>query len=270
MTLAQKLLRFIVDNRIFNPIKASAVLGKLASKNLPSYILYPFLKLYIQYFKINLNEFDIDLKSVKNFNEFFIRKLKSGVRVFEDFLVSPSDSTITDFGKLTEDKILSIKGMSCDVEGLFNGHSGVDLKSYAIFYLSPADYHRFHAPFEFELESLSYIPGKLHSVKPTRTDKYNNLYCLNRRVVMRGNTPHGQAVIILVGALVVGRIVLDFFKVKNRKKLQSLKLKKNIEIGEEMGYFELGSTIILMMESDILQNIKFPINQHVNVGQRLV
>ncbi|MEZ4907606.1 MAG: archaetidylserine decarboxylase [Saprospiraceae bacterium] len=236
----------------------------------PFFILRPFLKFYIHIYKIKLDDFDIDIRKVKTFNEFFVRKLKSGARDFNGELISPSDSIITDFGLLSgNNNTFEIKGMDCEYESLMNSIQDVHMKSFAIFYLSPADYHRFHSPFDFKVDNISYIPGKLHSVKPKRTDKYSDLYCLNRRMILKGKTKFGRATIILVGAMVVGKIVLPAFKLKKRKRFQTMDLDIEFKAGEEIGYFELGSTIILLMENDELNRINFNKNDHVNVGQNL-
>ena len=265
-----KIFRFLVDNKLINPIKFSTVLGRLASGKFPGFILIPFLRFYIYFYKIKLDDFDINLKKVKSFNEFFIRKLKPGVRDFRGDFMSPADSQITDYGYLTAERTFEVKGLECDHKGLLNSNNEYENKSFAIFYLSPADYHRFHSPFDIKVDKISYIPGKLHSVKPKKTNKYSDLYCLNRRVIISGTTKWGRGTIILVGALVVGKIVLHSFKLKSRKRFQTQELDLEFKAGEEMGYFELGSTVILMMENEILNDIKFDIGTHVNVGDPLL
>ncbi|MBK7095179.1 MAG: phosphatidylserine decarboxylase [Saprospiraceae bacterium] len=91
------------------------------------------------------------------------------------------------------------------------------------------------------------------------------MYCLNRRVIIYGNSAHGKFALIFVGALVVGRIILNFFKVSNRRNYQLDIISKSITKGEELGYFELGSTVILLMESNILSGIIKEKGEHVLV-----
>ncbi|MGE5356853.1 MAG: archaetidylserine decarboxylase [Deltaproteobacteria bacterium] len=264
------LYRFLTHNRILNPVKFSSWMGKIAARKTPAYILQPLLKLYIRHYQIEMEQFDTDLKKVKTFNEFFTRKLKPGYRSFEGNFLSPADSVLTDFGTITDEIKLSVKGMECSMIDLFSGIEHSNFRSFAVFYLSPADYHRFHAPFDFEIEKIAYIPGKLHSVKPDKLDKYGDLYCMNRRVIIFGRSDYGNFALILVGALVVGRIVLNFFRIKGRKKFQMETFEKTILKGQELGYFELGSTVILLMENDILHSVNKNKGQHVLVGENLL
>jgi phosphatidylserine decarboxylase len=270
MLKESKLFKFLTQNKLLNPVKFSALMGRIASKRLPKFVLIPMLKLYIKNYRIDMSQFDIDLNKIKTFNEFFTRKLKAGTRSFSGDLISPADSIITDFGKVNKDIILEVKGLECSLNELFFGNDHCSFKSFAVFYLSPADYHRFHAPFDFEIEKIAYIPGKLHSVKPKKLDDYSDLYCLNRRVIIYGNSEYGKFAMIFVGALVVGRIILNFFKVSNRRNYQLDNISKSIIKGEELGYFELGSTVILLMESNILSGISKEKGDHVLVGENLI
>ncbi|MBK7094111.1 MAG: phosphatidylserine decarboxylase [Saprospiraceae bacterium] len=270
MLKESKLFRFLTHNKLLNPVKFSSWMGRMSARKMPHFLLTPLLKLYIHHYNIDMSQFDLDLGKVKTFNEFFTRKLKPGSRTFAGKLLSPADSILTDFGAVNEDIILEVKGMECSLNELFFGNDHCSFNSFAVFYLSPADYHRFHAPFDFEIEKIAYVPGKLHSVKPKKLDSYSDLYCLNRRVIIYGNSAHGKFALIFVGALVVGRIILNFFKVSNRRNYQLDIISKSITKGEELGYFELGSTVILLMESNILSGIIKEKGEHVLVGENLI
>ena len=270
MFLNNKLIKFLTNNKLLNPVKFSSWMGRMASRKMPCFILMPMIKLYIWFYNINMDHYDIDLKKVRSFNEFFTRKLKPAARSFNGNILSPADSIITDFGRLSDDIVLEVKGMECSLNELFFGNDHCQFNSFSVFYLSPADYHRFHAPFDFEIEKIAYVPGKLHSVKPKKLNHYSDLYCMNRRVIIYGNSKFGKFAMIMVGALVVGRIILNFYNVKNRRRYQLDSVHRSIAKGEELGYFELGSTVILLMESDILSGIKKQKNDHVLVGENLI
>lgn len=262
-------MSILTNNIIINPVRISAWMGKMASKRLPSYILLPFLKLYIWYYRINMDEFDLKLKKTRSFNEFFIRRLKPGVRQFSGKFMAPSDSQVTDYGLIDDYMLLNIKGMECSLGELFFNNELCTFNSFSVFYLSPANYHRFHAPFDFVTEKIAYVPGKLFSVKPKSVNSKIGLYCQNRRAIIYGNSEFGRFAMILVGAKVVGRIVLNFFRIDNRKKYQLETLSRSVKKGEEIGYFELGSTVIIMMESDMLKDLNRPKGSHVLVGECL-
>lgn len=269
MNIFERILRFWIIKHILGPKRFSALLGFISGRDVPQWILRPFLKFYIWKYNIDISKFDIDVSKVKSFTDFFTRKFKEGQRTFNGKLVSPAESVVTDFGKIEKSHVLSVKGMECHIDDLLNGESMYDNSTFAIFYLSPADYHRVHVPFDVNINKIVYVPGDLFSVKPNRLDKNTTLFCNNRRVVMYGTSEFGKVVIIMVGALIVGRIVLNF---GNRPKSRVHKVEEvnvNIKKGQELGIFELGSTVILLMENDILNDLNVKKGQHVMVGQNL-
>jgi phosphatidylserine decarboxylase len=245
------------------------MMGRIASRKIPGFILHPMIRLYIWLYKIDMKDYDIEICKIKSFNEFFTRKLKSDARKFEGKLLSPSDSKITDYGKVNNNIKLAIKGMECSINELLYEKNDFVYSSFTVFYLSPADYHRFHAPFDMEIEKIAYVPGKLHSVKPKKLENYLDLYCLNRRVILFGTSQYGRFAMILVGALVVGRIVLSFHPLINRRKHQYYNVNYSIKKADELGYFELGSTIILLTESEALASLIPSIGDHVMVGEEI-
>lgn len=113
-----------------------------------------------------------------------------------------------------------------------------DNKLYSlILYLAPGDYHRFHAPTDFEISRRKAFEGSLYPVNEQSLVN-NKVYEKNARLILHGKWLNGYLSMVLVGALNVGRIVVK----------DNLKYAK----GEEMGYFNLGSTILLLIESSEL------------------
>ena len=270
MSIFERILRFWLIKHIIGPRRFSALLGFVSGRDVPKWILRPFIKFYIWKYNINIDEFDVDINKVSSFTDFFIRKFKPGKRNFNGKFVSPAESTITDFGYIQVERKLKIKGMECRIYDFFNGDSNHEFKSFVIFYLSPADYHRVHAPFDMHITKIVYIPGDLFSVKPKTVQKRGTLYCDNKRVILYGDSPFGKFSMILIGALIVGKIILNF---GNRPKSKKYKIENvNIKIakGEEIGRFEIGSTVILLLDNDLLAKLNVKKGQHVLVGQNLL
>ena len=140
--------------------------------------------------------------------------------------------------------------------------------SFATIYLSPADYHRVHLPLDGTITNIKKIPGKLFSVSKKTVEKINNIYCRNERVVIQGTSEFGRFYLIMVGAIVVGKIKLSFIP-------QELQFNENYSVnipmkqGDEVGYFELGSTILLIMESNHLAKINYSEHQKIYLGNKL-
>lgn len=269
MGLFERILRFWVIKYILGPKTFSAILGFISGRDVPKWLLKPFLKFYIWKYNIDINQFDIDIYKVQSFTEFFIRKFKEGQRNFDGKISSPAESVITDNGLIQNHKQLQVKGMTCTMDDFFYEKPPYHFKSFAIFYLSPADYHRVHAPFDLHINKIVYIPGDLYSVKPKTVQKKDTLYCDNRRVVLYGESEFGKFGLILVGALIVGKIVLNFGNRPKFKRYKTEDVDVDIKQGEELGRFELGSTVILLLDNDILNNLPYKKGTHILLGSKL-
>lgn len=120
-------------------------------------------------------------------------------------------------------------------------------------YLSPGDYHRFHAPFDFTVEKSIRIPGYLNRVDLNTITHYSKVYETNERVTLLGRSPLGRAYLSIVGARNVGSIDLKFdpslktnefdFSIKEKEYENTVQ-----KAGFEIGKFNMGSTIVLLVE----------------------
>ena len=271
MGVFERILRFWLIKHIIGPKRFSALLGFVSGRDVPKWILRPFIRLYVWKYNIDINEFDVDIDKAGSFTDFFTRKFKEGKRSFEGEFVSPAESTVTDFGIIQAERKLEVKGMECRINDFFSDAPEYEFKSFAIFYLSPADYHRVHAPFDMHVEKIVYIMGDLYSVKPKTVQKRGTLYCDNKRVILYGESSFGKFSMILVGALIVGKIILNFGShPKKSKETLTEEVDIKIKKGEEIGRFELGSTVILLLDNDLLSNLSVKKGQHVLVGQPLL
>jgi len=136
---------------------------------------------------------------------------------------------------------------------------GVNL-SYANIYLSPRDYHHYHAPCDLSVLQALYIPADLYSVAKKLLLKIPNLYAKNERVILKCKMRNGGILwMVFVGALNVGKMRFDFDAriqtnaCANREvalyEYENLNFKK----GDHLGNFELGSTIVLVAQSEFLK-----------------
>lgn len=236
-------------------------------------------KKYIQHFNINMNEFD-DYKNYNSLNELFTRKLLIQ-RNLDDGFISPSDGKILKISKTfkadDENFAFSIKGFAYSVDELLkDNYKQEELKNgfdYVNIYLSPKDYHRYHSPCDIQILSMSYINGLLYSVNEKTLKKIANVYTKNERVSLKCKKDNTIFWLVFVGAQNVGKMNFVFDKnfktnAKNYncfyKEFDDLYFKK----GEELGNFELGSTIVIISEKD---KIKFKIkdNENIKFGQKI-
>ena len=152
--------------------------------------------------------------------------------------------------------------------------SSVNL-SYANIYLSPRDYHHYHAPCDLSVLQALYIPADLYSVAKKFLLKITNLYAKNERVILKCKMRNGGILwMVFVGALNVGKMRFDFDtriqtnacanRAEALYEYENLSFKK----GEHLGNFELGSTIVLVAQSEFLK-FETPANMSVKFGQKI-
>lgn len=157
---------------------------------------------------------------------------------------------------------------------------------FAVIYLAPGDYHRFHSPAAWVVERRRHFVGELFSVSPYVAKRLANLFVLNERVALLGRWTHGFFSMTPVGATNVGSILLNFDRdlrtnVRGRKpppgtfmeavysNASKILRGKPLRPGEEMGGFCLGSTIVLVFEAPKNFHFDLKAGQKVKVGQKL-
>ncbi|MBN2824826.1 MAG: phosphatidylserine decarboxylase [Campylobacterales bacterium] len=257
----------------------SSIFGKFADKEFVKPIQYLINNAYVSLLGLDMREFDKP-SSYKSLNQLFTRELKTPREINPNHtLVSPVDALISDCGKIEEGRAYQIKAMDYQLDELLGKHyTGFDKMleggEYINFYLSPKDYHRYHIPFDMDILSVTHIPGKLYPVNNPSLRKRKNLFIENERVVVYGKDRSGKIhFIVLVGALNVGKMVINFDdRIKTNAKsdtashysYSSLKMK----IGELLGWFEMGSTVVLLSQQDaIIPDVQ--VGQKVKFGERI-
>ena len=212
--------------------------------------------------------FDVDLDEVKldvpgdfaTFNDFFIRDLKDDAREIdddEDAIVSPVDGTVSVAGTIQASSIFQAKGINYSLADLLatdlDTAAGYIDGSFATIYLAPYNYHRVHAPLAGELTAARYVPGDLFSVNEATVSRVQGLFRRNERLVMHFRTATGPAALIFVGALNVGSISTPWTgEIRPRKDgvvdvLDISTHPTEVEKGDLLGWFNMGSTVILLL-----------------------
>lgn len=199
-----------------------------------------------------------DTASYPSFNAFFTRPLRANARPIADSdFVSPVDGAISQCGPIDGEHIFQAKGHSYTAQALVGGDASLAAAftngTFATLYLSPRDYHRIHMPCAGRLTRMIHVPGDLFSVNPTTARGVPGLFARNERVVCVFEGESGPFVMVLVGATIVGSMATVWHGVVNPPRpghvrewtyeMGNIQLEK----GEEMGRFLLGSTVVLLM-----------------------
>jgi len=257
----------------------SQYFGKFATYEFPKPIQKIINQSYAKFMKLDMSEFK-NAKHYKSLNELFTREfvLKREIDNSKNIFISPSDSLITECGKLNNDTALQIKGMEYSIEELLTYYCSdsfekVSNGEFMNFYLSPKDYHRYHAPVDFKLKRLIHVPGKLYPVNLKYLNKEFELFVQNERVILECNSNGKTFFIVFVGALNVGQMVFNFEpQVETNKDTKEIKVYTydSIEIikGDCLGYFKMGSTIVMIWEKDFIK-LENLLNQNVKFGQKI-
>jgi len=219
-----------------------------------------FIKQIIKHYGVDMNEaLEQDINSFKSFNDFFTRELNPAVRPLTttpNAIACPADGSVSQAGKINDGEIFQAKGKSFTATDLLGGdparaepfNNGI----YTTIYLSPKDYHRLHMPLTGTLREMVHIPGRLFSVNTATTQSVPGLFARNERVAALFDTDAGPMALVLVGAIFVSSIETVWHGVVTPPSITSVrswKYQENapvLKIGQEMGRFNMGSTIIVL------------------------
>lgn len=235
----------------------SSFVGRIARMPIP----YPFNSLvywtYSIVFGVNRAEIRRPLRSFRSFSDFFTREIDPDLRPIDKDgtgFASPIDGILGCTGAIEDGIAFQIKGRSYTISELLGedpAPGAFDNDVFTHFYLRPGDYHRVHAPFDLSVNKIRYIPGDKFPVNPITLNQIDRVFCLNERVILFAESDGRRIVIALVGAMSVGRIILPFVGFVSGPGLRpmdvELEAPHKFRMGEELGLFDLGSMMVLLM-----------------------
>ena len=222
---------------------------------------------------------DLDLTEARkqhftSLHDCFIRRLKDGARPIDpdpDLLVSPCDAIVGASGAVEDGQVLQIKGFPYQLRELLGDQEHADAYRngcYATLRLTSAMYHRFHAPHDCRVESVTYISGDTWNVNPIALKRIERLFCKNERAAIRvrlAGTDYSIA-LVAVAAILVASIRLNFLGPctdVRRNGPTTTRVDLALAKGEEMGWFQHGSTIIVFAPDG------FSLAENVHQGRRI-
>ncbi len=211
-------------------------------------------------YRVDLSECD-ELPTFATFGEFFARPLKPGSRPIAagtDVVVSPVDGAVSETGIVEGGRLIQAKGLGYRAGDLLGDPrlaARLEGGPFATIYLSPRDYHRIHFPLDGRVLGWRYLPGRLWPVNPASVRTVPGLFAVNERLVTVLDTPLGLCAVIAVGATVVGRVRASYDPAVpltnasgGRPQWRDYPEPIPVRKGEELGAFEMGSTVILLFE----------------------
>ncbi len=259
----------------------SRFVGVLTRIPLPKCVLYPIIHWFSKKYSINTDEYEEPRGGFRTFNSFFTRTLKTGMRPVDGSvkaIVSPVDARIDQYGHIESSTLIQAKGIDYSLEGLIPSklHQYFLDGEFITLYLSPSDYHRIHSPVDGLIEGFLHVPGKLFTVQESLVRVLPRLFELNERITTFIRTSRGMVAVCKVGATNVGRISLSYENIftnttfrSKRERLYSENERKPVARGQEIGIFNLGSTVIVLFEKDMMNFSACTIGKKVKVGEKI-
>jgi phosphatidylserine decarboxylase len=222
-----------------------------------------------------------DPRVYPSFNAFFTRSLRDDARTADPdpaAVISPADGRISQAGAIVEGRIILAKGRDYTVGELLADDAAAKPYRNGRFvtvYLSPRDYHRVHMPLTGTLTETVHVPGRIFSVAPFAVEGIPRLFARNERLVCHFEGEHGPFALVMVGAILVssvstvwdGLVIPPYAASVKRKSFAGQGI--TLQRFAEMGRFNMGSTVIVLLPEGVAELEPLVPQQVVKLGERL-
>ncbi len=249
----------------------SRVFGYLTKIEHPQFLIKKVISIYASHYDIDMQCYKGNLNDYKSLSAFFIRPLnplKRPLNKVAGSFLSPSDGKITAIEKINTDNTFLVKGKSYKVSEMLSDSLDFSKNWYVMtIYLSPRDYHRYHAPADVSVDSFYHTGARLYPVNNLSVNAIDNLFIKNERVIVKMKSNSYQFYYVAVGATFVGSIKMDFASVMPENSWT--KVDKPLSQMDEVGRFEMGSTIVLVIPEKMVDEFKVKEGSVIQTGNVL-
>lgn len=241
------------------------------------------IRMFVKAFRVHTADAAYPVpQGYSSFNDFFTRPLRAGARELSKLdkgLISPCDGLISQCGLIDHDRLIQAKGIDYRLAELLG--SEADAKSFlggrfATIYLAPFDYHRVHCPLDAVLLHERTIGFDLFSVNETTAGAIDKLFVKNERRVMLFDSDAGKVAVIMVGAMNVGSISTVWdgetragFRTASTNAQYTGSITKSFNSGDLLGWFNMGSTVIVVTEPHVELNSACQPGRTIRMGNAL-
>jgi len=250
----------------------SRIWGRIVQLRHPGFLVKRIIKRYQRAYDISMDEYKGEVEDYRSLSDFFVRRLDPGKRPLapqENAVVSPADGILTDVETIFNDQATQVKGKTYKISQLL--HEAIDFSRgwhVAVIYLAPSNYHRYHYPVTGNIKRYFHSSGRLFPVNQVGVNRVNRLFVRNERIITEMVNRQMSCYMAAIGASFVGSIKMEFIPGSNRKKRdQWVSVNREVRQLEEMGRFEMGSTIVLVIPTSMAKLLDNVIGQPVKVGQ---
>ncbi len=207
----------------------------------------------------------------------FTRELKPGARPVapgDEILTSPCDAVVGEFGDLVDGQAIQAKGFPYAVAELLGSPTDAPGGRFLTLRLKSSMYHRFHAPADGSVDSVRYISGDTWNVNPVALKVVERLFTRNERVVLPFRHTSGTEItLVAVAAILVASLRIDGLPEPLDLRYRGpndIRFDRSYRKGEEIGYFEHGSTIVMLLPSNVEFLPALTTGEVVRMGQPIL
>lgn len=275
--LQQEDLNFLLTNRVPR-IALTRLMGRLSRIDNRHWT-----KLSIALWRL-FTDLDLSEARESQFNSLhdcFTRALRDGARPLDaraEVLISPCDGIVGACGAVAGTQVFQAKGFPYQTQDLFGPtHDSADFRdgTYVTLRLTSAMYHRFHAPHNARLEHVTYLSGDTWNVNPIALQRIERLFCRNERAVLRLRLDRGghPLALVPVAAILVASLRLhapDLRLHLDYRGPSEITCDEALHKGQELGWFEHGSTIIVFAPRGFSLAPGVASGQRVRMGEPLL
>ncbi|HRC60441.1 MAG TPA: archaetidylserine decarboxylase [Candidatus Propionivibrio aalborgensis] len=217
----------------------------------------------------------------RSLHDCFTRQLRAGARPLDnnpDSLISPCDGIVGACGAISGTQVIQAKGFPYALPDLLHDPALVEYYrdgTYVTLRLTSSMYHRFHAPCDCQVDRVTYISGDTWNVNPIALKRVEKLFCKNERVLIETTlTGSGNRITLVpVAAILVASVRLLFLDTLLHLRYRGpnvIPCRAIFSRGDEMGWFQHGSTIIVFAPKGFALCAGIAAGQHVRMGEALL
>lgn len=246
----------------------SRIYGRITRIRRPRFLVRSLIRRFATFYRVEMGDYRGDLSAYPSLLDFFIRPLDPQTRPLETdpgLFLSPCDGMLVDLQSIETDSAAQVKGWRYRVSELI-GKSEEWEKGWwlATIYLSPANYHRYHYPLDGRLTAFHHLGNRLYPVNQAGVNAIDKLFVRNERVVASFSAQNFDYHVVAVGATFVGSIKMEAHPAPFTPG-RYVPISTPVGQLEEMGRFELGSTLVILLPKAAAEPLVRP-TKAVRVG----
>lgn len=251
--------------------------GALCRVRQPQPAVQAAIRLWIRRGRIDMAPFEP--RPFATVEDFFLRTLRPGARPIGGGIVAPCDGVLVAHGPIGSDAVLQVKGKPVGLHRLVNGRQHtLDLAQFdggcqVTVFLTPDGYHHVHAPFAGDLVDVRWIPGRFFPQNDDALRHIPRIYERNERATLRlrpDGHPGQEALLVLVGASLVGGIELEGVARSTWAGPSPHALQRPVAKGDRLGHFSFGSTVVLLLPRGMAGRVLAEVGTPVRMGEPLL